>query len=54
VMYAAMAVAKMLPKVYPSDWFRGRNRRVVVRGIHPVPAPGDAAAEDLTTLDPAA
>jgi hypothetical protein len=35
VMYGALALAKMLPKVYPSDWVRGRNRRVEVRGIHP-------------------
>jgi hypothetical protein len=39
VMYAALAVAKMLPKVYPSDWLQGRNRRARVRGIHPEPMP---------------
>ncbi len=35
VMYAALAVAKMLAKVYPSSWFGGRNRRSQNRGIVP-------------------
>ena len=26
VMYVALAFAKMLPKVYPTDWFTTRNR----------------------------
>ena len=39
VMYAALAVAKMLPKVYPSDWLQGSNRRARVRGIYPEPMP---------------
>lgn len=35
VMYGALAVAKMLPKVYPSSWVGGRNRRRQNRSIHP-------------------
>ena len=40
VMYAALALAKMLPKIYPSDWLQGSNRRARVRGIYPEPASG--------------
>jgi hypothetical protein len=35
VMYGALAVAKMLPKVYPSNWVSGRSRRSQSRSIHP-------------------
>lgn len=35
VIYSVLAVAKLLPRVYPSTWFRGRNRRVEDRSIHP-------------------
>ncbi|MEP7090978.1 MAG: hypothetical protein ABI776_12825 [Nocardioidaceae bacterium] len=35
VMYAALAVARLLPKLYLSDWFTSPNRRTVSRGIHP-------------------
>lgn len=35
LMYAALSVAKILPKIYPSDWVRGRNRRAETRSIHP-------------------
>jgi hypothetical protein len=35
VIYVALAVAKMLPKVYPSDWWRGSNRRSESRSIYP-------------------
>ena len=35
IMYAALAVAKILPKIYPRDWFRGSNRRSETRSIHP-------------------
>ncbi len=34
-MYAALSVATILPKIYPSDWFRRRNRRTEARGIFP-------------------
>lgn len=37
VMYGALALAKILPKVYPSDWTRGRNRRTESRSIYPEP-----------------
>lgn len=35
VMYVALAVAKMLPKVYVSDWVGGRGRRSQTRSIYP-------------------
>jgi hypothetical protein len=35
VMYVVLAIAKMLPKAYVSDWFSGRNRRGETRSIHP-------------------
>lgn len=41
VMYVALAVAKMLPKVYVSDWIRGANRRSQTRSIHPADTPPD-------------
>lgn len=39
VIYSVLAVAKILPRVYPSTWFRGRNRRVEDRSIHPAAMP---------------
>lgn len=35
VMYVALAVAKMLPKVYVTDWVRPAQRRARTRSIHP-------------------
>lgn len=35
VMYVALAVSKMLPKIYLSDWIRKTNRRSQTRSIHP-------------------
>ncbi|UVJ40507.1 hypothetical protein [Arthrobacter sp. CJ23] len=35
LMYAALAVAKILPKVHPSAWIRTRNQRSETRSIHP-------------------
>lgn len=35
VMYTALAVAKMLPKIYLSDFFSDRSRRSETRSIHP-------------------
>ncbi len=35
VMYGALALAKMLPKVYPRDWVTDRSRRAETRSIHP-------------------
>ncbi|MCZ2404900.1 hypothetical protein IV498_17435 [Paenarthrobacter sp. Z7-10] len=35
LMYAALAVAKILPKIYVSDWIRRRNKRSETRSIHP-------------------
>jgi hypothetical protein len=35
VMYLALAVAKILPKIYLSDYLSGANRRGETRSIHP-------------------
>lgn len=35
VMYVALAVAKMLPKVYATDHLPRRGRRAETRSIHP-------------------
>jgi hypothetical protein len=35
IVYAALAIAKMLPKVYVSDWMIRRGRRQESRSINP-------------------
>ena len=35
IVYATLAIARILPKVYVSDWVRGRNRRAETRSIYP-------------------
>ena len=35
IMFAALAIAKMLPKVYFSDFVTSRGRRKETRSIHP-------------------
>ncbi|WP_249353939.1 hypothetical protein [Microbacterium sp. 2FI] len=35
IMYAALAIAQMLPKVYLSDLVNRRGRRKETRSIHP-------------------
>lgn len=35
IMYVALALAKILPKVYLSDWRPGRSRRSETRSIYP-------------------
>ena len=57
VMYGALALGKLLPKVYVADWVSPRNQRSETRSIYPdldparLPTAEDAAAE---VLDPAA
>ena len=34
-MYAALALAKILPKLYHSDWVRPNARRSQTRSIYP-------------------
>lgn len=40
LMYVTLAIAKMLPRLHPGDWFNRRNRRSEPRGIIAAP-PGD-------------
>ncbi|KNC18465.1 hypothetical protein AC792_12050 [Arthrobacter sp. RIT-PI-e] len=35
VLYASLALANVLPKIYPGDWVSGRNRRTETRSIYP-------------------
>ncbi|GAB2721982.1 hypothetical protein ACX801_10145 [Arthrobacter bambusae] len=43
LMYGALAIAKILPKVHPGDWIRTRNQRSETRSIHPdAPAVNEA------------
>ncbi len=35
VMYVGLAVAKILPKLYPRDWLRRTYLRAETRSIHP-------------------
>jgi hypothetical protein len=35
VLYTALAVAKILPKIYVSDLWQRRDRRLTNRSIHP-------------------
>ena len=53
IMYCALSLAKVLPKLYLSDWVTSSNRRAQTRSIYPdgYLAPEDVA-EDL--LDPVA
>ena len=52
VMYGALALGKLLPKVYVTDWVSPRNQRSETRSIHPEPTAADVsrhvdAAEEL-------
>jgi hypothetical protein len=35
VIYASLALANVLPKIYPADWVTDRNRRTETRSIYP-------------------
>ena len=35
IMYVVLSIAKMLPKLYLSDWVRRRKRRAETRNINP-------------------
>lgn len=35
IVYVTLAVARILPKVYVSDWVRRPNRRAETRSIYP-------------------
>ncbi|MFZ4520037.1 MAG: hypothetical protein ACOYOP_16730 [Microthrixaceae bacterium] len=45
VLYLTLAILKILPKAYLSDWVTSRNRRAETRSIYPEPemAPGHPA-----------
>jgi len=36
VIYVVLAVAKILPRIYVTDWVGGRNRRVAARSIYAI------------------
>lgn len=35
VVYASLALANVLPKIYPADWVTDRSRRAETRSIYP-------------------
>jgi hypothetical protein len=35
VMYVTLAIAKLVPRLHPSSWFRSRNQRSETRNIDP-------------------
>jgi hypothetical protein len=43
VLYTALAIAKILPKVYVSDLWQRRDRRATNRSIHPTPEESGSA-----------
>lgn len=43
VLYTALAIAKILPKIYISDLWHRRERRQVNRSIHPTPEGADSS-----------
>lgn len=47
VMYAAMAIAHLLPKVYLSDWITSGNRRSDTRSIFPQEGVGAASSQRI-------
>ncbi|WBM81092.1 hypothetical protein KIV56_07605 [Cryobacterium breve] len=55
VIYVVLAVAKILPKIYVTDWVRGRNRRIAARSIYaidetPVRPPPPRASVAVSTI----
>lgn len=53
IMYCALSLAKVLPKLYLSDWITSTNRRSQTRSIYP---DGYVAPDEVTEglLDPVA
>jgi hypothetical protein len=39
VLYLTLAIIKLVPKAYLSDWVNQRNRRTESRSIYPEPPP---------------
>ena len=57
VMYGALALGKLLPKVYVADWVSPRNQRSETRSIYPDLEPARLATADEAigeVLDPVA
>lgn len=55
VIYVVLAVAKILPKIYLTDWVGGRNRRSTDRSIYgsaPVPGPPTERRRDTAPAPP--
>ena len=46
MMYAVLAVAKLLPKVYVTDLFRSRDQRIDNRSIYPDLPSGHSSGSD--------
>ncbi|GAB3301792.1 hypothetical protein EK0264_01135 [Epidermidibacterium keratini] len=48
VMYVALAVAKILPKLYPRDWLPRTYTRAETRSIYPDTPEGEQARREAT------
>jgi hypothetical protein len=49
VMYGALALGKLLPKVYFADWVKPRNHRSQTRSIYPDAPPTTVGTDDSYT-----
>jgi hypothetical protein len=52
VMYGALALGKLLPKVYVADWVQPRNSRSETRSIHPHRATSPMVPDESFTSVP--
>jgi hypothetical protein len=54
VMYCALAVAKILPRLHPTTWFPNDNRRSAERSIYPSGQPPVECADHAAPPRPIA
>jgi hypothetical protein len=54
VMFLALAIIKLMPKLYINDWITSHNRRTETRGIHPDPPHPGQPATAAHAVNPAA
>jgi len=47
IVYVVLSIAKMLPKIYLSDWFTGPNRRAETRSIYPDAPVGESSGSPI-------
>ena len=52
VMFLALAILKLMPKLHINDWITSRNRRAETRSIHPDVPDSDQPATGTTPTQP--